>query len=284
MRACLLALLVLAAACGKDDANATTDHPAAPAPEPKQPKKKLVTPGVEIYIDDTSVGHVTPDQAQQWVRVDTIVPEQARKLGKWSSLSLTTASDAPQEITKPTERYPDKVPALYAGADGKVSFGMFDAVEFAKHGTPAMHQDNISELHVKMSADNGHGGNDDGNAAPGDPTKTSIVFKTPAGDVALVGDKLLGIKRDPEPDGADAQGWKLATLLTAAGVKKYDKLVLVGAGGTNLMLDKGDLSDTSVPFLKLNRQAKLRLKVYKKKGDGWSPTGDLKDVQRVEVN
>jgi hypothetical protein len=278
MRSLVVGLVILLAACSnKDNANATTDHKQEPPPPPKK-----APPGVDLVVDGASAGRVTPDQVQNWVRVDTILPEDARRLGKWASLTLT-ANGKPIEITKPTERYPDKAPALFPAPDGTIAFGMFDAVELAKKGKPSYEQVGITKLEVKIATDTGHGGNDDGNAPPGDPMQTSVTVKTATGEVVLKGDKLLNIKRDPEPNGGGSEGWKLASLLDAAGVKKFDKLTLTGGAGTNLVLDKTDVSDKSIPFIKLNRQAKLRLRVYVKKGDGWTNAKDLKDLQRVDV-
>jgi len=66
-------------------------------------------------------------------------------------------------------------------------------------------------------------------------------------------------------------------------VKTFEHLVLRDAGGNNLTLDRADLSDTSVPFLKLNKQGMLRLKVYKKAGDGWNAAGDLRGLTAIEA-
>jgi hypothetical protein len=112
-----------------------------------------------------------------------------------------------------------------------------------------------------------------------------LTFKTPSGETTFPGEKLLAIPRETMPGGqGESKGWKLAALLDAAGVKKFDKLLLTDDKGTNVTLEKADFADgTSVPFVKLNKKGRLRLTVYKKQGDGWTPGADLRSLQRIEV-
>ncbi len=94
---------------------------------------------------------------------------------------------------------------------------------------------------------------------------------------------MLALPREGTPGSPDQKGWRLAALLEAAGVKAFEHLVLHDASGNSLTLDKADVSDTSVPFVKLNKQGMLRLKVYKKAGDGWNAAGDLRGLNGIEV-
>ena len=100
----------------------------------------------------------------------------------------------------------------------------------------------------------------------------------------LEGAKLLAVPREAPPGEKDLKGWSLATLLKTAGVDHYEKVLLTDAAGVNLTLEKQDLDPaTSVPFLKLNRQGTLRVKVYRKQADSWQATGDLRGLARVEI-
>ena len=83
---------------------------------------------------------------------------------------------------------------------------------------------------------------------------------------------------------ADAKGWPLTALLDAAGVTKFERLLLTDASNANLTLDKADLDPkTSVPYVKLNRSGQLRFRIYKKQGDAWTQTGDLRGLVSIEV-
>src|SRR5206468_1092596 len=125
----------------------------------------------------------------------------------------------------------------------------------------------VRAVHVKV-ANNGRGGNEDSAAADSDPTKLVVEIKTPSGASKLTGEQLLAMPRESQP-GGDAKGWKLAAVLTAAGITSFEKLTLADTQGTVLPIEKADISDSSVPFIKLNKQGQLRVKIYKKQGEGW---------------
>jgi hypothetical protein len=59
--------------------------------------------------------------------------------------------------------------------------------------------------------------------------------------------------------------------------------VLTDAGGTSLTLDRKDLDDKTVPFVKLNKSGALRFRLLKKTGDGWNPAGDLRALTSIEA-
>ena len=69
------------------------------------------------------------------------------------------------ELNKPFETYRDYVPALFPGEHGTVSFGMFDPVELGKKGKPALREDGIVELRIKLAANSGRGENETALAA-----------------------------------------------------------------------------------------------------------------------
>lgn len=247
----------------------------APAPTPAA--------GVEIFVNDMSVGVVQPSLLSGWPRLDSLVPGDARKLGTWETVSLQ-AAPAPTELRRPSSAYPDMVPAIFPGPGGAPAFGMFDPVELAKKGTPAMHADHVTAIRIKIAQGGKRGQNDDGGGGgTGDPTGLVVTVKTPSGMTSLSGEKILALPREPMPGNPDQKGWRLTALLEAAGVKSYEHLVLSDASGTNLTLDKADVSDASVPFIKLNKQGALRLRVLKKAGDGWNPGGDLRALVGIEA-
>jgi hypothetical protein len=94
---------------------------------------------------------------------------------------------------------------------------------------------------------------------------------------------LLALPREAMPGNPDQKGWRLSALLAAAGVTSFQRLVLRDTSGANLTLDKSDVSETSIPFIKLNKQGALRFRVFKKAGDGWDPSGDLRGLVSIDA-
>ncbi|HEX7843293.1 MAG TPA: hypothetical protein VF469_37735 [Kofleriaceae bacterium] len=281
---CLPALAALAALAGIALGGCGRDK-APPPPASGSGSASAAPAGVELFLNDLSIGTIQPAQVANWSRLDALVPGDARKLGTWELVSLQGKKPRPAELAHPSASYPDMVPAVFPGDGGAAAFGMFDAVELAKRGKPAMHEDHLTAIRIKVTQGGNRGQNDDGGGGGGthDPTKLVITVKTPAGTTTITGNKLLGIPRSPAPDNPDHKGWRLQALLDAAGVKTYDHLVLTSADGTSLPLDKKDLSATSVPFIKLNKAGILRLRVMKKTGDGWNPAGDVRGLTGIEV-
>ena len=267
--------------CGRD--KASPPPPTAGSGALPAVAATAATAGVEIFINDLTVGTVQPAQIAAWPRLDTLVPGDARKLGTWELVALEGARPKPTEISHPSGAYPDMVPAIFPGEGGSVAFGMFDPVELARKGKPAMREDHVKAIRIKVAQGGSRGQNDDGGGGAGDPTKLVLLVKTSAGTTSLTGDKLLALPREPMPGNADQKGWRLAKLLEAAGVTTYEHLVLSDASGTNLLLDKKDLDDNTIPFIKLNKQGSLRFRVLKKAGEGWNTSGDLRALTAIEA-
>jgi hypothetical protein len=282
MRTWLCLPVVAATVLGAVSVGCSRDKPA-PAPATTGSAAATATPGVELFVNDATVGTILPAQIAGWTRLDTLVPADARKLGTWALIRLEGAGPKPTEIARPSGAYPDMVPAVFPGEAGSVAFGMFDPVELARRGKPAIREDRVRAIRIELAQGGNRGQNDDGGGAAGDPTKLVLTVKTPAGTTTLTGDKLLAIPREAMPGNADQKGWRLATLLDAAGVKAYDHLVLTDASGTNLTLDRKDLDDKTVPFIKLNKQGALRLRVLKQVGEGWNPAGDLRALVAIDA-
>jgi hypothetical protein len=239
--------------------------------------------GVELFVNDLTIGSVQPSLIANWPRLDSLVPGDARKLGTWELVTISTGKPQPTALAQPSTRFPDMVPAVFPGDGGAPAFGMFDPVELARKGKPAMQEDRVTAIRIKLAQGGNRGQNDDGGNAAGDPTQLVIAVKTAAGVSQLTGAQVLALPREPTPGSPDQKGWRLDALLDAAGVKTFEHLVLRDAGGNNLTLDKADVGDTSVPFLKLNKQGMLRLKVYKKAGVGWNTAGDLRGLTSIEA-
>ena len=275
------ALLVGISACGSKDK--APDPGAASGSGPASGTPAAAT-GTHVFVGDKEVATVTAADVAAWPRVDTLVPESARRLGKWEAIYIKSDKPKVSEINKPFEQYRDYVPALFPGEGGGISFGMFDPVELGKKGKPALREDNVLELRVKVAGDDGRGQNDQGGHTATDPQNLKLEVKTKAGSQTLTGDKLLAITREPMPGGGgDAKGWKLATILDAAGVKTWKKLLLMDEAGLSLTLEAKDMDDKTVPFIKLNRQGSLRFRIFKQQGEGWTPSGDLRALSKIEV-
>lgn len=277
------ALGALALGCSGDKKPASQGSAASAGSGSAAAAPAAAPGGVELFVNDTSVATIQPALIARWPRLDTLVPADARKLGTWELVTVQTGRPKPAELAHPSSNYPDMVPAVFPGEDGAPAFGMFDAVELAKKGKAALREDHVTQIRIKLAQGGNRGQNDDGGGAAADPTKLVVTVKTKAGTSTLTGEQLLALPREATPGNPDQKGWRLAALLDAAGVKAYDRLVLSDASGTNLTLDKADISDTSVPFIKLNKQGSLRLRVWKKAGDGWNGAGDLRGLSAIEV-
>jgi len=265
-------------------AGSGSNSAAAPAaPQPGSAAAAPAAAGIGVFINDGQVAQISPEQLATWPRLDMLVPAEVRKIGTWDVVSLVGAEAKPAEVARPSSAYPDMVPAVFPGDGGAPAFGMFDPVELARKGKPAVRHDHLTAIRIKIAQSGNRGQNDDNAGAAADPTKLVIAIKTATGTTELTGTKLLGIPRAPTPGNPDQKGWPLQALLDAAGVKTYERLVLSDGAGTNLTIDRKDITPTSVPFIKLNKQGSLRLRVLKKTGDGWNPGGDLRGLAAIEV-
>lgn len=239
---------------------------------------------VVIYVDDKPVGKLAAEQVGMWPRLDTLVPMSARRLGTWQTLSIKRESGEPTVLQQPSTKHPDLIPALFPGEGGMPAFGMFDPVELAKKGKPALREDHVGELRIAVSNAAGRGENDHQGGEAVDPTKLELTIKSAAGEAKVTGDKLLQAPRTPPPGETEAKGWPLSVILESAGIKKYEKLAVADAKGNSLTLEKQDLDpNKSIPYVKLNRQGTLRFIVYKKEGDSWKRGGDLRGLAYIEV-
>jgi hypothetical protein len=288
--------LVAAGACKKDDRSAGTGGSSGSAGPGSGPGSSGVSVGsgpgsatasatapgtVEVFVNDESVAKVSPEQIAKWPRVDTLVPEASRRLGTWATVTIAGAKT--DEVKRPSANYPDMVPALFPGADGKPAFGMFDPVEHAKKGKAAFQADAIRELRIKVATEGRSGDHQGGTGEGTDPSKIVVAIKTPAGESKLTGEQILALPRESQPGHEDTKGWRLAQLLEAAGIKKFEQLMLPDATGTSVILERKELDAKTVPFIKLNKQGSLRLRVLKQGGTGWQSAGELRSLTAIQV-
>ena len=275
--AAVLLVISLATACSKGE---TKSQPAQGSGSAQVvPAEQAVL----IFVDDQQVGKLALPQVQLWPRLDTLVPVSARRLGTWQTITLKGKTSV--DVQQPSSTHPELVPAIFPGDGGAPAFGMFDPVELAKKGKPALREDAITEIRIKLAQGGMRGQNDHGEGGGGDPTKLELTIKTATGDQVLKGDKLLETQREAIPgESGEGKGWPLGTILKNAGVTKYERLRLSGEAGSSLTLEKQDLDPaTAIPFVKLNRQGQLRFRLYKKQGETWQPGADLRGLVAIEV-
>lgn len=275
--ACLVLMFTFACGAKKDDAPA-----ARAAGSGAAPAAASVTGVLQLQVDGVAAGSVTAADVARWPRLDTLLPEPARRLGRWQAIQTRGLRDG--SLPAPFETYRDFVPALYPGVGGGISFGLFDPVELGKKGKPAITIDGLTLLDVKLDASGTRGGNDHGGDTAANPAEVDLVIEAGGTQTHLKGTQLLDIPREAPPgEGEEAKGWTLRTLLATAGVTTFSKLLLHDAGGTSLPLEAADLGASAVPYVKLNRQGALRFRLYTKQGDGWQQGADLRGLVRIQV-
>jgi len=283
-----LLLVISLVACGKGDSKqAPAQGSAAAVGSAAAGSAGAATPAeasVEVFVDDQAVGKLAMAQVDLWPRLDTLVPVAARRLGTWQSITLKSPTKS-ASVNQPSATHPELVPAIFPGEGGKPAFGMFDPVELAKKGKPALREDAITEVRIALATDGMRGQNDHGDGGGSDPAAIELHVKSAAGEQIVKGTTLLEMPRELQPGHDDGgKGWPLSALLAKAGVTKYERLRLTGENGTNLTLEKRDLDPKqAIPFVKLNRQGTLRFRVFKKQGDTWQPGADLRGLVAVEV-
>jgi hypothetical protein len=280
IRLCLLVAIALSGCGGKKDEEKVATGSGAAVGSQLPPKAN----GVELFVGEQSAAVVDDAKVKDWPRLDSLLPEDARRLGKWQAIKITTASGKVLDLEHPFETDRDKLPALFPSEGGGVSFGLFDPVELGKRGKPTLREDKIQKLAVILDEAGMRGGNDHQGGEAVDPAHVKLKVTTAKGSVELSGDKLLGIEREAMPGGGgDAKGWKLQVILAAADVKDFKKLTLIDGGGASIPLEKSDLGADAAPFIKLNRQGSLRFRLYKKQGDGWQSGADLRSLVEIKV-
>ena len=277
MRIWTLLFILLAFGCQKKD------EPKDPGPASGTAVAPAKADGIEIFVDDKSIATLASKDLATWPRVDSLVPHDARRLGTWMSLSFTTGGEA-KKLDRPAQAHPDMMPVLFPGKDGKASFGMFDAVEYAKKGEPAFRVDDVRAVRLVLSKQDRGGEHQGGGGEGADITKLVLEITTKDGKKQLTGPEILKLPREAQPNNDDTKGWRITQFLDAVGVKDYTAVTLFDAGGASLPLAKKDLDPkTHVPFVKLNKSGVLRFRMFEKQGAGWSAGADLRGLAKIDV-
>ena len=278
MRTWMCLVVVLAIACGgkKESSGGGSGTGSAPV-------AKVDDSSVEIFVDDKPVAKVAAKDLAGWPRLDSFLPQEARRIGTWQKLAFTTAA-APAALDKPAQNHPDKMPVLFAGSDGKPAFGMFDAVEHAKKGEAGFRVDGVREVRLTLSKMDRGGEHQGGGGEGADITKLVLEIVTKDGKKQLTGPEIVKLPREPQPGSEDTKGWRVTQFLEAVGVTKFESIVLVDASGATVPLTKKELDPaTANPFVKLNKSGVLRFRMFTKQGTGWSPGADLRGLTKIEV-
>lgn len=271
---CSIVISVLVACKGDERSKQPT-----PAPAPTARGE------IAILVNGKEVAKLTSGAVAKYPRLDTLLPEDAQRLGTWAEITTVTddPSAVPTGIKSPSQSYPDLVPALYPEAGG-AAFGMFDPVELAKQGKPKVAHTKIREVRVTLLADGMRGQNDHQGGGVSDPTQLKIQIASPQGAKVLTGPELLALPRVAQPDGGDHQGWDLIAVLDSIGLGKWSELALADADGVSATVARKDLSaDKGVAFLKLNRSGAVRFRVYSKTGTGWTTGADVRGLASIKV-
>lgn len=279
MRTWTLLIIVCAIACQKTEPakTGTGDGTGTAA------VAKVDDSSVEVFVDDTSVAKIATKDLATWPRLDALVPQESRRLGTWMALAFVTAT-APQTLERPAQNHPDKIPVLFAGKDGKASFGMFDAVEYAKKGEPAYRVDGVRQIKLTLSKADRGGEHQGGGGEGADITKLVLEIVTKDGKKQLTGPEILKLPREDQPNNDDTKGWRITQFLEAVGVTKFEGITLYDASGASLPLTKKELDPkTTIPFVKLNKSGVLRFRMFTKQGAGWSAGADLRGLAKIEV-
>ncbi len=282
--AALAALLLLA--CKKDEAKG--GGKAATGAPPAGVKVALV-------VDGKPALDVDPGRAAQYPPIGALLAGPARDPSTWSALEVRPRQGEARTLTADEQK--GKIAALYPDRGG-TAFGLFSPEELAKKARPAIAVTDVAEVRITLAAakeggggggdsggggDHGGGGGDDERPRPTADLK--ITIKGPAGEVVFTGDKLNDLATVTAPSGdTETPGWTIPAILKAAGVEPTGKLFLVGEEGASLLLEPGDLDPaTTMLYVKLNRQGQLRFRVFKKQGEVWDVTGELRGIKSIEL-
>jgi hypothetical protein len=275
-------VLLAAAALGLFACKEKTPTPPPATTAVKDPPKAS---SVTLFVDSEKVVDLDRAKAETWPRLDSLLPANARRYGTWNAIKGADSTGA-FEIKKPGSTYGALVPAIYPDANGKgINLGLFDPVDLAQKGTPKVSQLGLTELHVLIEKSGARGQNDHMGGEATDPNKLMLAIEAGATKVELTGTQLLALPREnaPDDDSGEHKGWKLSAILASANVPPPTRLLLTG-DEMNLTLEQADLDpQTSVPFIKLNRQGALRFRTYKKQGNGWTLGSDLRGLRKIQV-
>lgn len=252
---------------------------------------------VEIYVGGKVAATADATWAARWAPIAELLPAEARNPASWSVLEVHTASGRVTTMPEPAATQPNMIAALFPGKDGGIDFGMFTAEALAKKGTPTLVETNIVDVRVKYAAiapgavpTAGSGGAEGGGQHKDeqgpDLATVTLNLKQPSGAYLLTGEELGKIAKVAPPTGdTDTTGWDVAAILAARSIKVTGKVVLTDGEGAAVEIAAADLVPAkTLAFLKLNKQAQLRFRLFQKTAAGtWAVTGELRGVTQIEI-
>lgn len=247
-----------------------------------------------IFIDDKEVSTIDAGKTAGYPPLGALLPADSADPTKWKAIIVTTAGK-PSVFPSPTDSHPGLVAALFTTRGG-IAFGFFAPEDLAKKGKPQREVLGVTEIRVALGkgtteargeGDGEGGGGENDGARPDLSAELVIQIKGPAGEVEFTGAQLAKMSTTTAPIGdMDTPGWTLPAVLEAAGVKLGDakQIVVYGQEGANLVLAPADFDPAHANlFIKLNRQGKLRFRVFRKVGETWEVAGELRGISEVEL-
>lgn len=285
-RLAIVLALALAPACKKD----------APASEQQSGAKHdagAIAERVAVFLATKQVGELDVGKASTYVPLHSMMPPEFANLESWASIEVKTVRGHGQTLVAPAKTHPGEVAALFA-TEGGIALGFFAPADVAKKGKPKLTIPGVTEVRVQVpemapgqGGGDGGGGGEEGGERPVPTADLKIEINLGGVDTMFTGDQLAKIPTTTAPIGdMDTPGWTLPAVLKAAGVDVKSlkgKVVMYGDEGANLILEPGDLDNVNtVAFIKLNRQGKLRFRLFKKAGATWDVTGELRGIASIE--
>lgn len=250
---------------------------------------------VAIFVDDKQVATIDAGKTAAYPPLGALLPADSGDPTKWKSIIVSTGTDKPSVFPSPTDSNPGLVAALFTTRGG-IAFGFFAPEDLAKKGKPQREVQGITEIRIALGkgmaargdGDGEGGGGENDGARPALSADLVIRIKGgPAGEIKFTGEQLAKMSTTTAPIGdMDTPGWTLPAVLEAAGVKPAEakQIVVYGEEGANLVLEPGDLDPAKANlFIKLNRQGKLRFRVFRKVGETWEVGGELRGISEVEL-
>ncbi len=294
-RSVLLVLLIasswLPAGGCKDGAKSEAGKGTAAAPAEGSAK-------VAIFVDGKQAASIDAGKTAAYPPLGAVMPAAVADPRGWKTIVVSGGSGKAETFENPTESNPGLVAALFTTRGG-VAFGFFAPEDLAKKGKAQREIHGVSEIRVTtrpadgMAEGGGGGGDGEGGGGENDGERPAlsadlvITIKTPGGEVKFSGEQMAKMATTTAPIGdMDTPGWTLPAVLEAAGVEvgADQKVVVYGEEGANLVLEAGDLDPARANlFIKLNRQGKLRFRVFRKIGQTWEVGGELRGISIVEL-
>ena len=290
----LLALTVSVPACKKKAGNAAEGQAQAAK--------------VTIAVDDKVV--TDSPMLSAMPKPLAVLAPGAPPIESWIAVEVIDQGGKVTTILAPAKNHPGLTPALSADAtslrfgllhDGKLEQPVDNVAKVTiktttDAGKPIAHADHGGGMANpeagKGGGDSGGGGNHGTGGNSGDksvratPTADlEIAVETAAGKSTFTGDKMVGLPELKAPSGdTETPGWNLVDVLAAAGIKEPKAVILTDEANAALRIE-GDAWNpaTHVLYVKLNKSGQIRFRVFKKTGDLWEISGELRGIKSIQV-